>query len=188
MSLILSPSIKQSFMFLPAKTVPHRFIEIVKESSGKLMKLWVDHGGELYNNSMQKWLDNNNIIKSSTHNEGKSVVAEIFTKTLKGKIYLKSHSKYYLNYLDKLVDNDYNNTYHVSISKKSVDADYSALTEEIKLSNKTPKFEVVDRIRITKYRNIFMKRYIKKEKYLWLILCWKIIHGHIKSNIWMEKK
>ena len=115
---------------------------------------------------MQKWLDNNNIMKSSTHNEGKSVVAEIFTKTLKGKIYLKNHSRYYLNYLNKLVDNDYNNTYHLSISKKTVDADYSALTEEIKLSNKTPKFEVVDRIRITKYRNIFMKRYIKKEKYL----------------------
>ena len=122
-------------MFLPAKTVLHRFIEIVKESSCKLMKLWVDHGGELYNNSMQKWLDNNNIMKSSTHNEGKSVVAEIFTKTLKGKIYLKNHSRYYLNYLNKLVDNDYNNTYHLSISKKTVDADYSALTEEIKFPN-----------------------------------------------------
>ena len=38
---------------------------------------------------MQKWLDNNNILMYSTHNEGKSVPAERFIKTLKNKIYLK---------------------------------------------------------------------------------------------------
>ena len=35
---------------------------------------------------MQKWLDNN-ILIYSTHNEGKSVVADKFIKTLTGKIY-----------------------------------------------------------------------------------------------------
>ena len=37
---------------------------------------------------MQGWLDNN-ILMYSTHNEGKSVIAERFIKTLKSKIYTK---------------------------------------------------------------------------------------------------
>ena len=32
---------------------------------------------------MQEWLDNNDISIYSTHNEGKSVIAEKFIKTLK---------------------------------------------------------------------------------------------------------
>ena len=64
---------------------------------------------------MQKWLGNNNILMYSKHNEGKSVIAERFTKTLKTKICKKmtaNDSKSYLNYLDKLVD-QYNNNYHI---------------------------------------------------------------------------
>ena len=38
---------------------------------------------------MQKWLDNNDTLMYLTHNEGKSVVAERFMKTLKAKIYKK---------------------------------------------------------------------------------------------------
>ena len=36
---------------------------------------------------MQEWLDNNNIIMYSTDNEGKSVVAKKFIKSLNAKIY-----------------------------------------------------------------------------------------------------
>ena len=71
------------------ETVFNGFIEIVNESKRKTNKLWVDQGRELYNNLMQKWLDDNDILMYSTHNEGKSVVAERFVKTLKGKIYNK---------------------------------------------------------------------------------------------------
>ena len=41
---------------------------------------------------MQEWLDNNDILIYSTHNEGKSVIAEKFIRTLKAKIYLKNDS------------------------------------------------------------------------------------------------
>ena len=61
----------------------------------------------------------------STHNEGKSVIAEKFIKTLKAKIYKKmtaNDSKSYLSYLNKVVD-QYNNTYY-SINKKPIIADY----------------------------------------------------------------
>ena len=49
----------------------------------------------------------------------KSVVAEMFIRTLKSEIYkimTASNSKSYLGYLNKLVD-EYNDTYHYSIGK-----------------------------------------------------------------------
>ena len=63
-----------------------------------------------------------------------------------------------LPYLNKLVD-QYNNTYHHSINKKPINADYSALTEKIETNPKAPNFKVNDRVRITKYRNNFSKGY-----------------------------
>ena len=89
----------------------------------------------------------------STHNEGKSVIAERFIKTLKSKIYKKMTAngrKSYLRYLNKL-GNQYNNTYHHSINKKVISTDYSALTENIESNLKASKFKVNDRVRITKY-------------------------------------
>ena len=56
-------------------------------------------------------------------------------------------SKSYIGYLNKLED-QYNNTYHPSIGRKPVDADYSALTEKPESSHKAPKFKVGDRVRI----------------------------------------
>ena len=68
------------------KTVLNAFIEIVNESNQKPNKLSVDQGREFYNKLMQEWLDNNDILMYSTHNEGKSVIVERFIKTLKTKI------------------------------------------------------------------------------------------------------
>ena len=45
-------------------------------------KTWVDKGSEFYNNSFKKLLQDHNIAIYSTHNEGKSVVAEKFIRTL----------------------------------------------------------------------------------------------------------
>ena len=69
------------------KTVLNAFIEIVNDSNHKPSKLWVDQGRELYNQLIQEWLDN--ILMQSAYNEGKSVIAERFIKTLKAKIYKK---------------------------------------------------------------------------------------------------
>ena len=62
-------------------------MEIVIESNRIPNKLWVDQGRELCNKIMQQWLDNNDILMYSTHNEGESVIVEIFIKILKAKIY-----------------------------------------------------------------------------------------------------
>ena len=53
----------------------------------------------------------------------------------------------------------YNNTYHHSINKKPINANYSALTGKIETNHKLPKFKVNDRVRITKYKNVFSKGY-----------------------------
>ena len=96
-------------------------------------------------------------------------------------------SKSYLPYLNKLVDQS-NNTCH-SIIKKPINADYSPLTEKIETNHKTPKFKVNDRVRITKYKNIFSKVTLKisQEKYLLSIMFWKLILGHINQRFKQRK-
>ena len=49
---------------------------ILEQSNRKPNKIWVDKGSEFYNASFKKWLQDNNIVMYSTHNEGKSVAAE----------------------------------------------------------------------------------------------------------------
>ena len=63
------------------------FQSILKQSNRKPNKIWVDKGSEFYNAFFKKWLQDNDIVMYSTHNEGKSVVAERFIRTLKSKIY-----------------------------------------------------------------------------------------------------
>ena len=49
-------------------------------SDRKPNKIWVDKGSEFYNSSFKKWLKDSDIKMYSTHNEGKSVVAETFIR------------------------------------------------------------------------------------------------------------
>ena len=142
------------------------FQSILKQSSRKPNKIWVDKGSKFYNAYLKKWLRNNNIVMYSTHNEGKSVVAERFIKTLKGKIYkyMTSISKsVYIDNVDKLDDivDEYNNTYHTTIKMKPIDVkDNTYINTSKEINNKDPKFKVGDYVRISKYKNIFAKGYI----------------------------
>ena len=89
-------------------------------------------------------------------------------------------SKSYLNYLRKLVD-QYSDTYH-SINKKPINDNYSDMTEKIETTSKARKFKINDRVRITKYKNIFSKGYIDN---------WSreifIIDSVLKINPWTYK-
>ena len=60
--------------------------------------------------------------------------------------------------MNKLVD-QYNNTYHDSIHKRPINVDYSVSTEKVEMNSKAPKFKVNDRVRTTKYKNIFSNSY-----------------------------
>ena len=120
----------------------------------------------------------------SIHNECTSVVAERFIRTLKGKIYKQmtsSDSKPDFSYLDNSI-NKHINTYHSFISKKPIDADHSASTEQIETKFKAPKFKVGDRVRTTKCKNIFSKSYSEnwsREKF--------VINSVLKTNLWTCK-
>ena len=59
------------------------------------------------------------------------------------------------------LSDEYNNIYHHSTGKWTIHADYYVLVKEIESSHKAPKFKVRDRVRITKYKNIFSKGYNK---------------------------
>ena len=66
----------------------------------------------------------------SIHNEGKSVVAERFIRTLK-KIYKYMTAISKNVYIDKLDDivNEYNNIYHRTIKMEPVDVKYNTYIE-----------------------------------------------------------
>ena len=88
-------------------------------------------------------------------------------------------SKSALGYLNKLVD-EYNNTYLRATGQKPLDADYSALTEDIETHPKSPEFKVGDSVRIT--NNIFSKAYMNnRPKEIF------VIHSVLKTNPWTYK-
>ena len=98
----------------------------------------------------------------SIHNEEKSVVAEIFIRTLTTKIYkyMTPVSKnVFIDKLDEIVGK-YNNTYLRTIKMKPVDIkDNTYIDFKREVNGKDPKFKVGDHVRISKYKNIFAKRY-----------------------------
>ena len=89
----------------------------------------------------------------STHNEGKSVVAERLTRTLKSKVYKYMTSISKNVFIDKLDDivNKYNNKYHRTIKIKPVDVKCGNYIEyNVNSNDKDPKFQVGDHVRISK--------------------------------------
>ena len=139
------------------------FKKILDESNSKPNKTWVVKRNKFYNRSMISWLQNGDVEMHSTHNEGKSVVAKRFIRTLKNKIYKHMTSIWKNVYIDNLADivNKYNYTYHSTIKMKPVDVKSSTYIDFNKQNDKEDaKFEVGDLVRITKYKNIYAKGYI----------------------------
>ena len=135
----------------------------IKSTVRKPNETWVDKGSEFYNNFFKKWLKDNDIEMYLIHNEGKSVVAERFIRTLKNKIYQYMTAISKNVYIDKLDDivNEYNNIYHRTIKMKPVDVkDNTYIDFGKEVNNKDPKFKIGDHVTISKYKNIFAKGYM----------------------------
>ena len=134
-------------------SIVNAFQIILKKSNRKPNKIWVDKGGEFYNNSFKKWLQDNDIAMYSSHNEGKSFVAERFIRNLKNKIYkyMTSISKnVYIDKLDNIV-NEYNIKYHRTIKIKPIDVkDNTYINIGKDVNDKDPKSKVGYHIRISK--------------------------------------
>ena len=103
-------------------SIANAFKKILNGSNRKPNKIWVDQGSEFYNNTFKDFLKKNNIEMYSKYNQGKSVVAERFIRTLKNKIFkhMAAVSKNaYFDVLDNIV-NKYNITAHRTIKIKPI--------------------------------------------------------------------
>ena len=143
-------------------SVTNGFNKIIKQSNRKPNKIWVDQGSGFYNHVFKRWLSSNNIIMYSTYNEVTSVVAERFIRTLKNKLYkhmTATGKNVYYDVLDDIV-NEYNNTKHNAIKMKPKDVGNNNKRVYIDEHNeKRTTFKVGDRVRISKFKNIFAKGY-----------------------------
>ena len=97
----------------------------------------------------------------STYNEGKSVVAKRFIRTLKNKIFkhMTATSKnVYFDMLDNIVK--YSNTVHRIVKMKPIDVTSDSYAEYNEDSNeKDPNFKDGDHVRISKYKSFFARGY-----------------------------
>ena len=91
-------------------TITNAFQKVLYKSNHKPNKMWVDKRSEFYNRLLKITVARQLRETYSTHNEGKSVVAETFIRTAISK-------NLYIYKLDDLV-NEYNNTYHRTIKMK----------------------------------------------------------------------
>ena len=98
----------------------------------------------------------------STYNEGISVVAERFIRTLKNKLYkhmTATGKNVYYDVLDYVVSK-YNNTKHstIKMKPKGVKNDNKRVYFD-EHNEKRSRFKVGDKVRISKFKNIFAKGY-----------------------------
>ena len=176
---------------------------MLKKSNRKSNKIWVDKGGDFYNRLMNSWLEKNDIEIYSTHNEGKSAVAERLIMTIENKIYKYMTSISKNMYIHKLVDivHKYNNKKHKTIKMKPIDLkDNTYIDFRKEVNDNDPKFKVGDHVRISKYKNIFAKGYtpnwseevfmIKKikNKVPWTYVINDLNGEEITGISWIDKK
>ena len=141
----------------------------ILSSGRKPLKLQTDKGTEFLNRQFQKFLRDNNIHFFTVNSGLKASVIERFNRTFKNKMYKYFTAKNTLSYIDVLPQlvSSYNNTYHRSIKMKPTqvtkaneskvwDTLYSGdVQKQVRF-----KFQVGDRVRISKVKRTFEKSYL----------------------------
>ena len=142
-------------------SIVNGFNKIIKQCKRKPNKIWVEQGSEFYNNVFKKCLSDNDIIMYSTYRGGKSVVVERFIRTLRNKLYKHMTTTGKNVYYDVLYDivNKYNNTKHSTIKLKPEAVKNNKRVYIDEHNEKDSRFKLGDRVRISKFENIFAKGY-----------------------------
>ena len=144
-------------------------LRTILSSGRKPLKLQTDKGTEFLNRQFQKFLRDNNIHFFTVNSGLKASVIERFNRTFKNKMYKYFTAKNTLSYIDVLPQlvSSYNNTYHRSIKMKPTqvtkaneskvwDTLYSGdVQKQVRF-----KFQVGDRVRISKVKRMFEKSYL----------------------------
>ena len=118
----------------------------------------------------RNFFKDNNIKWYHTHNRDiKCSICERYNRTILNKIYKNftlNNNTIWINDLDKLVEK-YNNSYHRSIkmspinaSKKSNENIVKNNLYNFKITDKKPKFNIGDKVRVSLLKNTFEKSVI----------------------------
>ena len=144
------------------------FTSIFKKGR-KPERLQTDAGTEFMNRSFQTFLKNHDVRHFVTYNETKAQVVERFNRTLKHllwRLFTMSSSYHYLDKLDNLVNENYNQSIHRSIKMKPAEVTvFNAQDVWRTLYGKQAsiikyKFKVGDQVKIGKYKRVFQKGYL----------------------------
>ena len=140
------------------------FEKIFKERKPKY--IWSDKESAFFSKEMLKSFEDHNIKIYHTYSNLKAVVIERFNRSLRElmmKEFVKNNNTVWYNILPKLIRN-YNNRYHRTIKMKPIDVNKSN-EKHIKntiynynITNKKPKYKIIDLVRISlKRRQLFDK-------------------------------
>ena len=134
-------------------------------------KIQFDEGREFYNKHVKNLFEKHEIEWFSTRSDKKAPVVERFNRTLKSRMYkyfTDKQTRNWVDVLDRLMDG-YNNTYHNSIHMTPKEASlpknenivwYNLYGAYLTVEYGTPKFNIGDTVRISKYKNVFAKGYL----------------------------
>ena len=143
--------------------------QTILSSGRKPLKLQTDQGTEFLNRVFQKFLRDNNIDFFTVNSGLKASMVERFNRTFKNKMYKYFTAKNTLSYIDVLPQlvSSYNNTYHLSIKMKPTQvtkANESKVWDKLYGGDAQKqvhfKFQVGDRVRISKVKRMFEKSYL----------------------------
>ena len=165
------------------ETVTEALSSIINESGRKPDNLWVDEGGEFYNKVMKAYLAKNDINMYSTYSENKSAVVERFNRTLKTNMWRQftaDNTRHWIGMLPELFKK-YNESVHSSTRLSPTDASKEKNEKVLldredkkrsKLDKKSAKFNVGDKVRISRVKGLFEKGYLPN----WSEQVYKIIN------------
>ena len=140
--------------------IVNAFQKFFNSSNRKPNKIWVDQGSEFYKNSFKDFLKINNIEMYSTYNQGKSVAAERFIRTLKNKIFKHMtvvSKNVHFDVLDDIV-NKYNNTVNRTIKMKPIDlTDHSYAKYNEDFNKKILNLKLVTMLEIQNTKTFLLK-------------------------------
>lgn len=152
-----------------AKSVANVLGPILKKH--RMRHLQTDDGKEFFNAEVRKLLKQHNINHYSTYTDKKSAIVERLNRTIKNKMYREftaQGSYRWLEILPKII-REYNNSFHSSIgmppNKVTAKNEKLVLTRlnsrvNVKSVSVKPKFKIGQRVRISKYKAVFDKKYL----------------------------
>lgn len=154
------------------ETVSDAMGNIIRRNNLKMNHLQTDDGKEFFNKTFSNLMKHHKINHYSTKSDKKAAIVERFNRTLKGLMYKQFSlrgSYVWYDILSELL-NLYNNRFHRTIGMKPSEvnkANEGQVMKRIKKQTKPPtekyppkRFSVGDKVRISKFKNIFTKGYL----------------------------